>query len=31
MTAAARRKLGTLGTNLDRLASWIDSPEGSSL
>lgn len=31
MTAAARRKLGTLGTNLDRLASWVDSPEAASL
>lgn len=31
ITAAARRKLGTLGTTLDTLFKWLDSPEASSL
>jgi SYP5 family syntaxin len=31
MTAAARRKLGTLGTSLDQLFRWLDSQEASSL
>ncbi|KAF8055598.1 SYP52 [Scenedesmus sp. PABB004] len=31
MTANARRKLGTLGTSLDQLFRWIDSPEAAAL
>jgi len=31
MTAAARRKLGTLGTSLDSLFRWLDSPEAAAL
>jgi len=30
-TAAARRKLGTLGTEVDRLLKWLDSQEASGL
>lgn len=31
MTAAARRKLGTLGTSLDGLFRWLDSDEANAL
>lgn len=31
MTAAARRKLGTLGTSLDQLFRWLDSADAASL
>lgn len=31
ITAAARRKLGTLGTSLDQLFKWLDSPEAATL
>lgn len=31
LSAAARKKLGTLGVNLDRLLRWLDSPEAESL
>jgi hypothetical protein len=31
MTAAARRKLGTLGTSLDGLLRWLDTPEAAAL
>ena len=31
MTAAARRKLGTLGTSLDSLYSWLDSDDANTL
>ena len=31
MTAAARRKLGTLGTSLDNLFRWLDAPEAAGL
>ena len=30
-TATARRKLGTLGTEVDRLLKWLDSEEASGL
>uniref|UniRef100_A0A7R9W0C5 t-SNARE coiled-coil homology domain-containing protein n=1 Tax=Chlamydomonas euryale TaxID=1486919 RepID=A0A7R9W0C5_9CHLO len=30
-TAAARRKIGTLGTTLDKLLRWLDTEEASSL
>lgn len=30
ITAAARRKLGSLGTTLDQLFKWLDSPEATS-
>lgn len=31
MTAAARRKLGALGTSLDGLLKWLDGPEAAAL
>lgn len=31
VTAAARRKLGSLGTNLDQLFKWLDSQEAATL
>ncbi|KAF6258200.1 Qc-snare protein, Syn8/Syntaxin8-family [Scenedesmus sp. NREL 46B-D3] len=31
MTASARRKLGTLGTSLDTLFRWLDSPDAAAL
>ena len=31
MTATARRKLGTLGTSIDRLFQWLDAPEASGI
>jgi hypothetical protein len=31
MTAAARRKLGSLGTSLDTLFRWLDSPDAAAL
>ncbi|GBF90597.1 hypothetical protein Rsub_03169 [Raphidocelis subcapitata] len=31
MTAAARRKLGTLGTSLETLLRWLDAPEAAAL
>jgi len=31
ITAAARRKLGTLGTSLDQLFKWLDSAEAATL
>jgi SYP5 family syntaxin len=30
-TAAARRKLGTLGTSIDTLYRWLDSPDAAAL
>jgi SYP5 family syntaxin len=30
-TAAARRKLGTLGTSLDQLFKWLDSSDAQVL
>ncbi|KAG2489068.1 hypothetical protein HYH03_012504 [Edaphochlamys debaryana] len=31
LSAAARKKLGTLGVSLDRLLRWLDSPEAEAL
>ncbi|KAG2438077.1 hypothetical protein HXX76_005686 [Chlamydomonas incerta] len=31
LSAAARKKLGTLGVQLDKLLRWLDSPEAESL
>ncbi|PNW70184.1 hypothetical protein CHLRE_17g709350v5 [Chlamydomonas reinhardtii] len=31
LSAAARKKLGTLGVQLDKLLRWLDSPEADSL
>ncbi|GFR48497.1 hypothetical protein Agub_g10396 [Astrephomene gubernaculifera] len=31
LSAAARKKLGTLGVSTDRLLRWLDSPDASSL
>jgi hypothetical protein len=31
MTASARRKLGSLGTSLDTLFRWLDSPDAATL
>jgi len=31
MTAAARRKLGSLGTSLEQLFKWLDSPDAATL
>lgn len=31
MTAAARRKLGSLGTTLEQLFKWLDSADSSTL
>ncbi|GLC33090.1 hypothetical protein PLESTB_000371500 [Pleodorina starrii] len=31
LSAAARKKLGTLGVQLDRLLRWLDSPDAESL
>jgi SYP5 family syntaxin len=31
ITAAARRKLGTLGTSLDQLFKWLDSADAQVL
>ncbi len=30
-TATARRKLGTLGTDIERLLKWLDSEDASGL
>lgn len=31
LSAAARKKIGTIGVQVDKLLRWLDSPEAESL